>query len=124
MEFNDFIKETYFWGFFTIATLLAYWAKTTKDDLKQNDANLARDLQQHKVESGARVDKLEDTVHQSLLIQTEIKGDIKLLNSNFNGYQKSKHDLENELAGYKGAIPELLRALSIAEKINERDEKR
>lgn len=124
MDFLSF-KDLLLSGIATIGlTIIGYWAKSTKDDLKENDKQLALDLTQHKIETNQRINKVEESVHQSHLILTEIKGDLKLLNSNIQVYKRDKHDVHDELATYKGALPELLRALTIAEKINDSYEKK
>lgn len=124
MDFETFKDDILYWAFGFIGILIAYWAKSTRDDLKENDRKLSLDLSQHKIETNSRIVKVEESVHQSHLILTEIKGDIKLLNNGIQVYKKEKHDIANELNQYKGAVPELMKALMIAEKINDSHEKK
>lgn len=124
MDFEAFKDYGFHAALAGFLMMVAYWAKSTRDDLKENDKKLATDLNQHKVETNHRIVKVEESLHQNQVILTEIKGDLKLLNSNVQIYKKEKHNLENEITGFQGAMPEILRALTIAERLNERNEKK
>lgn len=119
--FKDYGFQTVLGGLFV---MLVYLAKSTKDDLKDNDKKLAQDLFQHKTETNNRIAKVEDSLHQSHLATVRIESKIDRLTDNVQFYKREKHELDNEVAGYRGAMPEILKALTIAEKINDGHEKK
>ena len=115
MEF--LVEKTFTIIFGALLTGTWYWAKTTKDDLKESDARIERDLKRDHTSLDVRLKTVESGINDNKVSLAEIKGEIKLLSSGIGVYREEKHRVDNENAGLRGSLVECTEALKAAERV-------
>lgn len=112
-----FFKETWLAILTAFLAVIAYWAKSTKESLEQNDARIETSLRTDQLAIDVRLKTVENGITDNKIMLTEIKGDIRVLSGEMGAYRKDKHDVENENAGLRGSIVECTEALKAAERV-------
>ena len=95
----------------------AYWAKSTKDDLKANDDRIEGKLT-------AEINEVKTEAKETNRLLHNIDKNLTVMDAGLTIYKSEKHDVVSERDSYKSAVTELGRALNIAERIIDKYEKK